>query len=108
MYQQCKERQYRIGIWGAGKRGRDFLKVCDPKGQYIECVFDNNDALNGALTETGHRICKYSEKHDKIDVVFVMNRYHYQVIRRNEIAKNPNVKFVNLDLCLQHNLELKW
>lgn len=106
LFQACKNRNYRIGIWGAGKKGRDFLQVCDPEQQYVKMVFDNNEKLNGTHTETGHPIYKYNENYDKIDIIFVMNRNYYQAIKRDIEKYNPNVRIVNLELWIQFGYDL--
>lgn len=107
LFKTCEEKGYRIGIWGAGKKGRDFLRVCDPKQQYVKMVFDNNEKLNGVHTETGHSIYKYSENYDKIDVVFVMNRNYYQAIKKEIEKHNPEVRIVNLELWIQFDYDLR-
>lgn len=106
LFQTCVEKNYRIAIWGAGKRGRDFLRICDPECKYVEKVFDNNMDINGTYTETGHEICKYSENYDKIDIVLGMNRFHYQAIAREIKEYSSNIEFINLDLFLQFGIGL--
>lgn len=68
-------KKHNIAIWGAGYKGRAFLKVIDPKKRYIDYVFDIDKGKFGNVMETGHEIVSYSDAkyRNKIDVIFIMN-----------------------------------
>jgi hypothetical protein len=101
LFNRCIEKKYRIGVWGAGNRGRDFLEVCDPQARFITAVFDNNEQLVRKKLETGHEVFKFSENYDKVEVVLCMNRYHYPAIY-NDIQKiSSSIIVLNFDLYVQ-------
>ena len=49
----------KIALWGAGKKSKEFLSICDPFNRYIRYVYDKNENLYGQKTPTGHVICDY-------------------------------------------------
>lgn len=87
-----------IAIWGAGRKGNDFLETFDSKNEFIKYVFDKNKEMYGCKTGTGHRIVDY---HRNIaDVVLITNRHFYYEIEK-ELQGYGSIT-VNIDMyCIQ-------
>ncbi len=94
----CKRNSYRIAIWGAGKKGRNFLRIADPTAEAIEYVIDKNEKSWGKKLTTGHNITGFADTAEKIDVVIVMNRVYFGGIYREIKKKCPQIKILNLDI----------
>lgn len=100
-FRSCKEQGKRIGVWGAGKRGQDFLAISDPDATNILAVFDNNEHMIGKKLEFVHGVFKFLENYDKVDIILCMNRFHYQAIKNEIVKLCPQMEVIDFDLYLQ-------
>lgn len=97
---------YKIAIWGAGKKGIDFLQICDPEHTRIQYVIDKDPKKWGTILDTGHAITPYEEVAQHIDVIFIMNRFYYSAIKSEINHKNIEINnlkesvIVNLDVVI--------
>ena len=65
---------YRLAIWGAGLKGKAFLRVIDPKQIYIDCCYDIDLNKTGKILPTGHMITDYSQSDkDEVQIILLMN-----------------------------------
>lgn len=94
----CRQNNDRIAIWGAGKKGRDFLKVVDSSAEAIKYVIDKNENNWGKKLVTGHSITGFADVAEKIDIIIVMNRVYFGGIYREIKKKRPQIKILNLDI----------
>jgi len=90
-----KKKEKKIALWGAGKKGKDFLKVCDDEGEYVSSVIDRDEKKWGTRLETGHIISDFRK--EEIDCIVVVNYaffffFYTKVKQQNDIAC-----LVNLD-----------
>lgn len=103
----CIKRKYQIAIWGAGKKGRDFLRVFDPDAITIHYIIDQNQKLWNQKLDTGHVVRKFEDISNNVDIVFVMNRVYFGGIYR-EVKKIKGVHIVNLDMyCMFGGEDIK-
>lgn len=96
----CTSHHYRIAVWGAGIKGKDFLRIADPKATNIQYVIDKNDKKWGKELETGHTIQDFYKLSEQIDVVLAVNRVYFGGIYREVKQADKRIKVVNLDLLL--------
>ncbi len=100
LWNYCKKRNYKIAVWEAGIKGKDFLRVCDSNAEQISQVVDKNEKNWNQKPPTGHVIRDFKDVCDQVDVVLVMNKVYFGAIYREVKAINPEIKLVNLDLVL--------
>ncbi len=100
LFRYCQERNNKVGIWGAGGRGLDFLQVCDNPKKSVDFVFDKNQTKIGQYLETGHQVSSYAECCSQVDVILVMNKVYYTGIRDEIRRMNDKVRVVDLDFYL--------
>lgn len=99
----CKRRGYKIAVWGAGLKGKDFLKESDPMGIHVRYVIDKNEKNWNQQLETGHTILGFQDVCTDVDVVLVMNKVYFGAIYREVKEKNSSIKVVNYDVLLLSN-----
>lgn len=114
-YETYKEEIYRliddcggfeeIGIFGAGKKAVDFLKVCAIDGHRPKAVYDNNSALWGKRLQTGNLVYNFSEYTEYTQTILVISKNLYSQIEKQIRAANPNIRVIGLDLFLQFGLQ---
>ena len=98
MLEWLKDKGYKVAIWGAGAKGKSFLQEVDNSHKFVQWVIDkNSDKWNTSLP-TGHTIKGFKEIADDVDVILVMNRFHFESIRREVKLFRPNIKLVNMDI----------
>lgn len=101
----CFKKQNKVvGIWGAGKKGTDFLLICDKDREYIKYVLDSNKQLYDTATISGHKITCFNEVCNEIDIILVMNRFYYSGIM-NQVKKQSKIQLLNLDVFLLYGIE---
>lgn len=100
LWNYCEERNYKIAVWGAGIKGKDFLQVCDSSAEQISQVIDKNEKNWNRKLSTGHVIRGFQDVCNQVDVVLVMNKVYFGAIYREVKAIHPEIKLVNLDLVL--------
>lgn len=91
----CERKQYTVAIWGGGKKGRTFLRFCDPMGTWIKYVLDSNEALWGKKIGFNHTVYFYDDIKERIDIVIVMNTKHYIELRRKIDNRIPLIDLDN-------------
>ncbi len=101
----CREKAYRIAIWGAGQKGRDFLEVNDSGRKEIEYVIDSNHRRDGEQLPTGHVIRSFDSVINHVDVILVINKNFYGEIYY-KVNKVKRVFVINLDLFLIYKIEV--
>ena len=94
----CLQNQYRIAIWGAGQKGKDFLETLDANASIISYVIDKNPKQWNRRMDSGHLIKCFDDVYNQIDVVLVMNRVYFGGIYREIKDKSPQIKVINLDM----------
>ena len=92
------KKNYKIAIWGAGLKGKAFLKVIDPGCRFIQYVYDKDKNKFGKTMPTGHCIVDYMNKRTQdVDVVLLMNSNHETETASRLGEHNINVIFINID-----------
>lgn len=89
----------KTALWGAGKKGREFLKAAGSSCA-VDCVIDKQEALEGKCMETGEVIYGPKAGLEMAEVVLVANKNYYEEIRRVVKEKNENIRLVNMDIYL--------
>lgn len=100
IFDYCREHTLKAATWGAGVKGNDFLSVVDKERNKISCVIDSQESKQGETTSTGHSIVESVGSRMDIDIVIIMDKYHYRSIRHAIKKINKEVKTFNLDLYL--------
>lgn len=98
--QKCEEKDYKIAVWGASVRGKDFLAVNDPNHEKIPFIIDNNPKKQGTMLPTGHRVYQCEEVISDVDVIIVLSRGSYGDIYYRVREKNKKVKIIHFDFYL--------
>ncbi|MCI8377482.1 MAG: glycosyltransferase [Lachnospiraceae bacterium] len=88
----------KIVLWGAGKKGREFLQVLDKR--YIKYVVDKSEKLAGNLMQTGEIILLPDDGLEQADVVLIANKNYYRQIKNIVKDKNSSIKIINIDIYL--------
>lgn len=102
----CEEGHH-IAIWGAGQKGQAFLRVNDPKIEYIKCVYDKDSDKYNKHMPTGHRILDYTLKENQdIQVILIMNSYYENEIMGSLKKANMDVIAINIDSIIEGELTL--
>lgn len=86
-----------IVLWGAGKKGKDFLKKCDNNGKFIYAVTDIDKSKQGKELETGHKIVDFQKYISLINVVLVVNSAYFGDIYNYVKKYGTNISVINLD-----------
>lgn len=97
LFQKLHKRK--IALWGAGKKGREFLQAID-KQCSIECVIDKNEKLAGKVLETGQIIMVPDNGLELVEIVLIMNKNYYKEIKNIIKRKDGNIKVINMDVYL--------
>lgn len=105
LFSYCKSQGYKIAVWGAGLKGKDFLQECDPTGVHIQYVIDKNEKNWNQQLETGHVTSGFQDVYEDVDVVLVMNKAYFGGIYREVKEKISQMKVVNLDVFLISDLQ---
>lgn len=100
----CTSHHYRIAVWGAGIKGKDFLRIADSEATNIQYVIDKNDKNWGKELETGHIIQDFHKVSEQIDVVLAVNKVYFGGIYREVKETDKRIKVVNLDLLLMSDI----
>ncbi len=103
----CEQNSFRIAVWGAGQKGKDFLEVNDSDHHIIRYVIDGNVNREGELLPTGHRISAYDHVMEDIDIILVINKNYFGDIYHRVAVSNKNIKVINLDLYLIYRIGLE-
>ena len=61
----------RVAIWGAGRRGKEFLMLYDSEKKYVDYVFDIDLNKLGYILPSGHKVCDY--RSTETDVVLFID-----------------------------------
>lgn len=104
-FSYCKSRGYKIAVWGAGLKGKDFLNESDPAGVHVQYVVDKNEKNWNQQLETGHMILGFQDVYTDVDVVLVMNKVYFGGIYREVKEKASQIKVVNFDVLLMSDLK---
>lgn len=86
-----------IVLWGAGKKGKDFLKKCDNSRRFIYAVTDMDKSKQGKELETGHKIVDFQKHISSINVVLVVNSAYFGDIYNYVKKYGTNISVINLD-----------
>ena len=100
LFCDCKKKGYKVAIWGAGKKGSDFLEVCDNERKNISFVIDKDSAKVGMYTSTGHLIQTFEDVSHYVDVIISMNRFYHSGIKVEVKSVNKKIYAINLDVLL--------
>ncbi len=74
--EEQKKNGIECAVWGAGKKGKDFLETVDPNGEYIRYVFDLDDSKIGKIvTSVSHIVSSWQDNYDKVRYVFIVMQY---------------------------------
>ena len=85
----------KIALWGAGNKGKEFLKITDGSNKFISYVFDKDERKWGEALPTGHLIVDY--KKNKADIVLVSGS-NIIVETKYRLDQLPySVKVINID-----------
>ena len=100
LFRDCHEKEMKIAIWGAGKKGSDFLEAYDSECKNISYVIDKDSAKVGMYTSTGHLIQTFESIPNDVDVIISMNRFYHSGIKAEVKSINKKICVVNLDVLL--------
>ena len=96
----------KCALWGAGKKGRDFLISCK-NSENIDCVIDKNEKIQNTKLETGHRVLRPEAGLQEVEYVIVSNKNHYPGIKLEVKKTNSMIKVINLDLYLLFDMAIE-
>lgn len=65
-----KKEKHSIAVWSAGRRGIEFLQICDATSQLVDFVFDIDVSKCGEILPTGHMVTDYRSTNADI-VIFI-------------------------------------
>lgn len=85
----------RIAVWGAGRKGIEFLTKFDKDCHYIDFVFDKDENKYGKKLPTGHRVVDYRE--NEADIVILSSGAFYWETRRTLNLLPWKSQLINLD-----------
>lgn len=89
----------KIALWGAGKKGREFLKATE--GQYdICCVIDNNPGLEGQMLDSRWEITVPEKGLQQAEYILVINKNYYGSIKEKIKEINSRARIINMDVYL--------
>lgn len=94
-----KLKNRRIVLWGAGKKGREFLQSLGRKYP-VEAVIDKNERIAGQVLETGQVILQPDDGLKNAEVVLIINKNYYAEIKNIVKNKNSSIEVVNMDIYL--------
>lgn len=100
----------KIALWGAGKKGIDFLKILDRSGSFISAVIDSDKNKWGQELETKHKIIGFDNCASELDGIIVINNVYFSDIY-NYVKKYKfnDIFLINLDafiaLGIKENIE---
>lgn len=98
------EKNLKIALWGAGRKGTALLRAVDPQSNKISCVFDKNLKRTGEKLETGHTIENYQQY--IVDVVFIANSlFELEIVHKLSEVSN-NITVINIDNMILGNLSI--
>ncbi len=100
LLQYLKKEQYQTVLWGAGLKGRGFLEVCDPGGEYINFVLDRDRDKHGKVLSEGHIVKGLEEITDDM-VILVANENYYVSICFDLLNRGYDAERMRL-VCLDH------
>lgn len=102
----CKEHHYKIALWGAGRKGTDFLNINDARNENIAYIIDENPDKKGKVLPSGHFINLFENIKTAVDVVLVSNRYYYGDVYKAVRDYNKEIPIINLDLYLTYSIDI--
>ncbi|MBE6095224.1 MAG: glycosyltransferase family 2 protein [Schwartzia succinivorans] len=85
----------RMAIWGAGRKGIEFLTKFDKDCHYIGFVFDKDENKYGKKLPTGHRVVDYRE--NEADIVILSSGAFYWETRHTLSLLPWKSQLINLD-----------
>ena len=92
------KKNYNIAIWGAGLKGKAFLKVIDPSQRFVKYVYDRDEKKIGSFMPTGHAVVNFQrEENQDVQVVFIMNNNFETEIAGYLYDQGMSVILVNVD-----------
>lgn len=96
-----------VAIWGAGPKGIDFLNVCDKDNKLIDYVIDGDKNKVGNILPTGHKITDFQFINSEVNVIIVINRYHFGEIYTEikALSGSCDIEPINLDTYLVYDLK---
>ena len=86
-----------IAIWGAGKKGKEFLNQYDDKNEKIRYVIDKNTEKQHTRLETGHEIVGFDEVTGCVDAILVMNYRHFESVKEQVKAIQGDIELINYE-----------
>lgn len=98
---------YNVYIFGAGKKGTEFLEAIDKDKCKIDGVIDTDSLKWGKKISTGHIILNINEVICNKSVILIINRYYSSFVEK-EISgfQNIEIKLINLDIELCKNIKI--
>ncbi|HBI60192.1 MAG TPA: hypothetical protein DDY31_03100 [Lachnospiraceae bacterium] len=96
----------RIVLWGAGKKGREFLQSLSRKYP-VEAVIDKNERIAGQVLETGQVILQPDDGLKNAEVVLIINKNYYGEIKKIVKEKDSRIKIINMDIYLLSEFSLE-
>jgi NADH/NAD ratio-sensing transcriptional regulator Rex len=92
------KKDYNVAIWGAGLKGKAFLKVIDPNQRFVKYVYDRDEKKFGSFMPTGHAVVDYQRKENQdVQVVLIMNNNYETEIAGSLSYQGMSVILVNVD-----------
>lgn len=98
MLEKLNQEKKSVAIWGAGKKGIDFLKTYDNREKKIIYAIDKKKCSWGKFLDTGQKIVSFEEASNQLDHVIVMNKFYYNGILSEIKSLNEQIQVNNIDL----------
>ncbi len=76
---EALKRNNKIILWGAGLKGKAFVKIIDEKCKYISCIVDMDEKKQGMVLPTGHIVCGIREVNEKAIILVVNVKYYVSI-----------------------------
>lgn len=108
LYFYANKKKYNIAIWGAGLKGKAFLRAMDSKKEFIKYVYDIDKNKIGKVMPTGHTIVDYCSKYNQdVQIVLLMNN-NYETETASLLEEhNLQVKLINIDSIIAGELSAR-
>ena len=108
LHYYTNKKNYSVAVWGAGLKGKAFLRVIDPKQQFIKCVYDIDKSKFNKSMPTGHKIVDYTMlQNQDVHVVLLMNNNFETEIASALEEQKMDVILINIDSIIAGELTMR-
>ncbi len=97
---------YRYGLWGMGKLGKEFLEVSEKNKFKIECLIDEDSNKIGIQIDD-YIIKPFKSFQNDIDAVIITNTHYAKEIYNTIKMTNDKIKLIDADAYYRLGLEIE-